>query len=88
MAKLTEQDHDKLKPLIKILMKDGNWPELQNEKDLPEKRLVRFGTSDIHSWYRDGQLVGYLVIHHLGNKVYEVTGDINNIDDFLAKLTA
>lgn len=86
MAKLTEQDHDKLKPLIKILMKDDNWPALQNENDLPDKRLIRFGNTDIHSWYSDGQLVGYLVIHQLGNNVYEVTGDINDVDDFLAKL--
>ena len=70
MAKLTEQDHDKLKPLIKILMKDDNWPALQNENDLPDKRLIRFGNTDIHSLYSDGQLVGYLFIHQLGNNVY------------------
>ena len=84
MTKITNEHRSKISPLILALIKDDNWNELQKKKDLPDKHVIRFGNTAIHSLYRENQLVGYIAINEIGNELYEVSGDIKNINDFLA----
>lgn len=84
MTKITNEHRSKISPLILALIKDDNWKELQKEKDLPEKHIIRFGNTAIHSLYRGNQLVGYIVINDIGNDLYEISGDIKNINEFLS----
>lgn len=88
MTLLTNDDLNKLSDLIKWLKSHdkSDWDTLRQKAELPELNIVQISHNGmVYSWYDEDTIIGYIVIAELDNNLYEWSGDIKNVDTFMAQ---
>ena len=81
MSAICEKHVPKLKKLVRYLNTGANsWTKITDEHNLPELNVIKIDGATIYSWYRKNEIVGSMCVKYLGQDLFEIVGDIDDID--------
>lgn len=84
MSAICEKHVPKLKKLVRYLNTGANsWTKITDEHNLPELNVIKIDGATIYSWYRKNEIVGSMCVKYLGQDLFEIVGDIDDIDQFV-----
>lgn len=87
MTAICEQHLPTLKKLIKYLNTDANnWTKLMDADstlNLPKMEMIGIDNAEIMVFSHNDIIVGSMCVKYLGPNLYEIVGDIENVDQFV-----